>query len=108
MTACSLLYLYPKNTQVLTVTGLQDSVTGAYLNAATITATLYDEHGIADAILNNISLAYVSSSNGTYQGIVPLQFNATLGGGYILKVTAVQAGVQSLFSIPTQVRLRDK
>ena len=105
---CSLLYLYPSNTQILTVTGLQDVVTGLYLNSATVKATLVNEHGVTDAVLVDITLTYVTDSNGTYQGTVPAAFNAGLGGGYTLKVTAVQSGIQSLFSIPTQVRLRDK
>jgi len=106
MALCSLIYLYPGNTQVITITGLQDLVTEQFLDAATVTATLYNEHGIADSVLNNITLSYVTASNGIYQGTVPSGFNAKLGGGYVLKVQAEQSGIVVLLTIPAEVRLR--
>lgn len=100
------IYLYPQNTQVLTLNGLQDVVTGDYLNQATVTATLIDRLGNVDVVINDLPLDYLPASNGNYQGTVPFAFDAALGGGYILQVTANQAGVQSFFSFPTIVQLR--
>jgi hypothetical protein len=100
------MYLYPLNTQVLNVVGLQDITTGLFLNAATVVATLFDEHGNADPIINNLAMGYIPASNGQYQGTVPDTFNAKLGGGYNMVITALQAGIQAQFTIPAQVRLR--
>lgn len=101
----NVIYLFPKNTQVIEIDGLQDAVTGNFLNTATATATLFDINGDADPILNAIPMTYVPSSNGIYQGIVPDTFNAALGK-YTLVITATQGSVQALWSIPAQVRVR--
>jgi hypothetical protein len=100
------IYLYPNNTQVIQITELQDQITGLFLTNAQVTATLLDQKGTPDAILNNIVMSYVPGSDATYQGTVPSSFNASLGGGYTLQVIAVQAGVQAEYSIPAIVQLR--
>jgi len=100
------LYLYPLNTQVIQLTELQDQITGLFLTAATCTATLVDQFGNADAVLNNIPMSYVPGTDATYQGQVPNTFNATIGGGYTLVVTAVQAGIQAQYKIPVVVQAR--
>jgi hypothetical protein len=106
------IYLYPENTQIVQLQGLQDVATGLYLNAATVTATLYDQRGNADPVLNGIMLSYIAGSEGSYQGTVPASFSppAFTGqnplGGYSLQVEANQGGVQSLFTIPAVIRLR--
>lgn len=101
-----LITLFPQNTQVINVLELQDVVTGNYLNSAAVTATLYDDRGNADPTINALVLAYLPGSNGSYQGTVPFQFNAKIGDGYKLVVTANQAGVQSLYSFIANVTLR--
>ena len=106
MPICSLMYLYPLNTQVLNIIGLQDITTGDFLNSATVTASLYDENGNIDPVINDLPLGYLPATNGQYQGTVPDTFNASLGGGYRMVITAVQAGIQAQFTIPAQVRLR--
>lgn len=102
----SIIYLYPLNTQVVEIDGLTDVVTGDYLNDATVTATLFDDNDQPDPVLQNIGMSYVAASNGNYQGVVPDTFNAALGSGYTMVITADQAGVQAQWSIPTQVKLR--
>ncbi len=103
-----LVELFPGNTQVLNVTGLKDVVTGTYLDAATVTATLKDQRGNPDPVLNNITMTYLPATNGNYQGTVPFQFSARLGDGYTLELTASQGGVQSFFSLPAKVKLRSR
>jgi hypothetical protein len=100
------IYLYPLNTQVVQVTELQDEVTGQFLVSASVTATLFDRRGNPDPVFNNIAMSYVPGSDATYQGVVPATFNAAIGGGYTLVLTAVQSGVQAQFSIPVIVQLR--
>lgn len=101
----SVVYLYPLNTEVLQIT-LQDQVTKLFLNNATVTATLVNFRGVADPVFNNIPLNYVNGTDGQYQGQVSSTFNPDKGGGYKLVITAVQAGVQAVYSIPVVVKLR--
>jgi hypothetical protein len=108
-----IIYLYPENTQVLLVQGLQDVVTGLYLNLAYVTATLYDPRGDPDPVLQNLQLNYLPGTNGNYQGTIPASFNppkfAGLSkSGYILQISASQAGINSLWSLPVILTLRSK
>lgn len=107
------VYLYPQNTQVITIEGLQDEVSGNYLNNALVAATLLDQRGNPDPVLNNMQLGYLEGTNGNYQGTVPETFNPPAfvnkpQSGYTLQLLAIQAGVQSLFSISAVVTLRSK
>lgn len=102
----TIVYFYPNNTQVVEIDGLQDQLTGAFLDAATVTATLVDQNGNPDSVFQNIAMNFVPASNGNYTGVVPFAFNAAVGSGYTLQIKALQAGVQAFWSIPAQVRLR--
>ena len=102
----TIIYLYPSNTQLISITGLQDQVTGNYLDAATISATLYDRLGNADGVLNGVTCTYQAGTQGNYQGVVPNSFNAAVGGGYMLVIVAAQAGIQSQWTIPVIVKAR--
>lgn len=102
----AVLFLYPLNTQIIQITELQDQLTGEFLINATVSATLVDRRGNPDAVINDLELFYVTGTDATYQGQVPDTFDAKLGGGYILQITAQQAGVQAFYSIPVIVQLR--
>jgi hypothetical protein len=82
-------------------------LTGDFLNGASVVATLLNFQGNADPVLNNIPLTYLPGTNGNYEGVVPDNFNAPLGSGYILQITAGESVVQVLWSIPAQVKLRN-
>jgi hypothetical protein len=97
---------YPLNSTVISVTGLQDFLSGAYLDAATVAATLMDEKGNADPVINSLPLTYIPASNGNYQGIVPNTFNATVGSRYQLKITALQGLEQAVWTFDAAVRFR--
>lgn len=107
------LFLYPNNTQVLNVVGLADVTTGSFLNSALVTAILFDQRGVPDTVLNGIVFGYLPASNGNYQGTVPASFSPpafegkTLGG-YSLQITADQAGVQAVFTIPVILSVRSQ
>lgn len=103
----TLLSLFPNNTQVINFFGLQDIVTGLYLNQATVTASLRTARGDLDPVFQDIPLEFVSGSNGNYQGTIPFEFNAAIGDGYTVEITAEQAGVQSFYSLNAEVVLRD-
>ncbi|SRR6266403_1379733 len=104
----TVINLYPNNTQVIQITELQDKVSGTFLIAATVTATLYDSRGVADPIFNAIPMTYVPGTDATYQGIIPASFTAKLGGGYTLVLIATQSGVQGQFTIPVVVKARSQ
>ena len=104
----SVIYLYPQNSQLIEIQGLQDVVSGSYLNGASVSATLLDDRGNPDPVLNNIPMAYLTATNGNYEGIVPDTFSAALGSGYMLLITAGQSGAQAQWSIPAKVQLRNQ
>lgn len=97
---------YPLNTNVAEADGLQDEISLAYFNSATVTGTLIDEFGNPDPVFNGIPMAYQPGTNGNYIGIVPATFNAPLGSGYTFVIKAVQGQVQGLWSEPARVKLR--
>jgi hypothetical protein len=73
---------------LLKVSGLKNEATGAYLNSATLTATLYDTGGTE--IVGEtwpISLSYVADSDGIYQG--NLKDTLTLAPGDVVKIVIV-------------------
>ncbi|SRR5258706_6572686 len=104
----TIIYLYPNNTQVIQITELQDKVSGTFLVAATVSATLYDSRGNADPIFNAIPMTYVPGTDSTYQGIIPASFSPKLGSGYTIVLLAAQSGVQAQFTIPAVVKARSQ
>jgi len=104
----SVIYVNPKNTQVVSLKFLKDLSTGSFLNAAAVTATLFDQFGNIDPIFQNITLNYINGSQGNYQGVVAGGFNPPqgLGSGYKLIIDANQGGVLGHWEIPVTVRQR--
>lgn len=51
----------------VTLTGMRDAATGAYLNTGTATWTLKDASGTQ---ISTGSLSYVAASNGNYLGVI--------------------------------------
>lgn len=86
--------LHLGNDRAVTLTGLRNAATGAYLNAATVTAQLYDE---ADAAVGDpVTLAYTAASSGDYAGVIEsgvIDAGFAVGDVYRLAVTAAQGGV---------------
>lgn len=64
--------LYIDNDNVLTLVGLQNSVSAAYLNAATVAVTLTDAD---DTEISGetwpLTMSYVSGSDGNYRATLP-------------------------------------
>ena len=85
------LIFFQGNTQVITILGLQDSITGAFLNSATLLATLIDEYNNQVVGCIGVSLAYVVGSSGNYQGVFgDASFIPDVGTGYTLVITGSQ------------------
>lgn len=81
------------------LTGLQNALTGAYIDDATVTAVLTDEDGNAVAGGEAITLAYVADSDGDYAGEVPHGLAMTEDARYVLTITASGAGYQMTWKL---------
>ena len=86
------------NDQTLTVTGIRDEITDAYINDAAVTAIVKNPDGTEVSGQDwPLTLAYVTSSNGNYAGnledtleLVPLrpyiiEITIDAGGGRVAK-----------------------
>jgi len=100
------LVLYNSNDQVVEVIGLKNNISGAYLNAAVVTATLKDPAGANVTGLTALPLTYVPASSGDYRGQVEETFNPTMRDGYTLHIDASEGGVVLHMEIPTRVEIR--
>lgn len=79
--------LYAQNTQVTQLTGLQDALTGDFIDAANLTLTLLDQNGNPMPECIDVAFAYVAGSNGNYQAIYGDEnFDPSVGSGYKLIV----------------------
>ena len=80
--------LYVDNDMRLEVGSLRD-LDGVYLNAATVTATIYDALGVAVTGQSwPLTLAYVALSNGIYRGIIDDGADFVDGEDYTIVVDA--------------------
>jgi hypothetical protein len=80
---------YRMNDQYVEITGLKDTITDAFVNTATVTATLYNRNGVAMENFTDISLDYLAASNGNYRGFISEAFNAAVGSDYTLVLEVV-------------------
>lgn len=79
----SKIIVYQGNTQVLVVNGLEDDITGDFLNNFTVNGTIINDQGNPVAI--GIVFTYVAGSNGNYQAIWgDNNFYPPVGTGYTL------------------------
>jgi len=74
------------STTLVNLTGHQDSVTGAWINNATVTASVLD----GTTSLFSTTLSYVSASNGNYQGTFTAAQTSNLedGKAYVVEYVA--------------------
>lgn len=81
--------LLKDNDMVLEVSGLQNKITGAYLNAAAVAVTLADTAGAAVAGETwPLALSYVASSDGVYRATLEESLGISKDAEYIATVTA--------------------
>jgi hypothetical protein len=71
---------------------LTNASSGAFVNNATVSFSLLDSTG--NTIISNSSMAYVTGSNGRYEGTIPFSTTINLNALYTIQVTAVGAGFQ--------------
>lgn len=87
------LTLYAGNSNVIELQGLQNSVSDAYQNAATVTVTLTDLDGVElDGETWPKTLAYVTDSNGNYRATLSHEIAMAIGQRYLYDIAATQDG----------------
>ena len=100
------LFFRKANDQIVTLSGLKDSLTDAFQNAALVTATLQDHLNAPVAGLSGLTLGYVAASNGDYRGQVEEVFDPAEGGGYKLVIDAVEGSLVGHWEVPVEVKTR--
>jgi hypothetical protein len=84
------------NDQSVRMTGLHKVGTSPkqYLNAATVKASLFDSKGLAVPSYQNVTMAYVPDSNGTYEWVIEGSLmSLAKGQEYSLVFTAEETGM---------------
>lgn len=100
------LTLYQLNDQLLQVIGLADGSNGVYNSLAVVTANLFNPNGQVVPQCQDLTLAYVSGTNGVYQGVIDDMLAVPTGGGYVLKLDFNDNGTKAHIEIAVQVRVR--
>lgn len=92
---------YKNSDNIVRLDNQYDTYTAAYLNSATVTATLKDLAGTeVTGVSWPVTLTYVSASNGQYIAVVDKTAAVTVGLSYRLEITLVQSGIDKFYSIP--------
>lgn len=99
--------LYIDNSNRLVLEGLQDEDSGAYLNAATVVATLYDENDV-EVVGQTwpLNLSYVAASNGDYRGTLDYDLQLTEDALYYAHITATSGSLQGSWRIALRADYR--
>lgn len=97
--------IFQANTLVLTIVGLMDVRTNAFIVGATCKATLVDSNGNPDSVFQNIALIDVPGIPGNYQGSTP-PTQAGTGIGYTLVLDVTYSGSTMHESIPCEIKQR--
>jgi hypothetical protein len=88
------------NDNVLEVNGLRNAVTDAFINNATISATLKDIAGVAIAGQTwPLTLPYVTDSEGCYRALLANTLAVSNGKPYTLQITAAGSGLKASYSV---------
>ena len=91
------------NTNVLQLTGLQNELTGAYINNATVTiTTIEDEGGVGVFPLSGspITMDYVTGSDGDYRGTLDSTLPFTAGDCYRAHIDVTSGSSVSHYEFP--------
>lgn len=97
------------NDNSLEVNGLRNAISGAFVNAAAVTATLKDMKDV-DIVgqLWPLALPYVAASDGCYRGILGNALALTHGQHYKLQIAAVGDGLTALWEAVIKAETRRK
>jgi hypothetical protein len=89
----SLEVLSINSTNLIRLDVLTNASSGAYVNNATVTFSLKDAGGNIVGGLSNVSMPYIASSNGRYEGAIPNTTSLTLNALYTIEITATASPI---------------
>lgn len=93
--------IYLANDNLLELQGLQNAATAAYVNNATVTATVVDKAGANVAGQSwPVTLAYVAASNGNYRGTLEDALSLAENEDYSARVSVSGSGLTAFFEHP--------
>lgn len=109
--------IYRKNDNAVEWTWLTDATDGEYINDGTVTFTLYSGYALDSttgartasvgpvnaSVHGPVTMAYVASSNGKYQGKMPSSLELDLSLEYTIEINATANGHIARRSIPVTV-----
>ena len=100
--------IYLSNDHLLELRGLKNIATDAYIDDATVTATLVDEEGVEVAGQGwPLTLSYVSGSDGIYRGTLTDSLSLTEDLEYTAKITASGGSdLAGYWEIPLRAAIR--
>lgn len=101
-------YLYVGSTNLVELSGLKDSISGAWLNAATVEFTLKTQAGVEVAgQVWPLTMTHVPNSKGIYRAAIPHDLTLTVGTTYIAEISATNDTNVGLWQLQTKARARD-
>lgn len=100
--------IFIANDNILELDGLKNAASGAYLNAATVQATITDwTTGDAIAnVTNPVTLSYVAASSGKYRATLDKVAGFTVGQKVRIVITAAEAGIDARWEFEARARRR--
>ena len=87
------LTLYIDNDNVIELSSLKNFITDAYINDATVTATLYDTDDV-EVVGQTwpLTLAYAAATDGIYRGVLEYDLSVDIAGSMYIAKVDVDAG----------------
>ncbi len=100
--------VYLSTDNCIRVRGLKDQVADTYINDAVITATLYDADDVVVPGAEDISIPYVSETNGDYAGEIPYTITLTENAYYTAEITITGSGYQTVYKVKTRATYKGR
>ena len=94
--------LYIGNDMLITLDEFWNEQVDAYDNGATVTVTIMEKDGVTEVsgVVWPVSMPYVSSSDGKYEGAVDKAMALTENEEYRVQITATSGSLDSFWDIP--------
>ncbi len=100
--------LYRNNDHLIRLTGLQDSITDAYVNDATVTVTIKDLDGNEVAGISwPVTMDYEATSDGDYRATLDKAIVLAIGKRYTAEITVASGTRDAFFELPIQAQIRE-
>ncbi len=100
---------YYLNDMVIELKDLQNGVTLAYLNAATVTVTIVDESNVeVTGVSWPQTMVYVAASDGIYRVTIDKVLAVTVGEKYTAKITAAESGLDGYWELDLRAEIRGR